>query len=218
VRADKSMVEWNGAMGTNDEVIVPVLAPAELLAGIACQGIEPVFADLDPETMSMTPATVTDQVTVHTRGVYVAPVFGVIGDWESLRGVTEPRGIHLQVEGEGGHARWEKIAPGVQGMADSLLRVDSQLIHDGAEGFREALASFGIKASRMPEWRGRKRDYPGMSAIEAQVLVVDQWREHKGLIEECARVSARQTAFQFEELRRLPVSAGLDTARIRRAG
>lgn len=80
MRADKAMVEWYGSMGTNDEVIVPVLAPAELLAEIACQGMEPVFADLDPKTMSMTPATVNDQVTVHTRGVYVAPVFGVIGN------------------------------------------------------------------------------------------------------------------------------------------
>lgn len=218
MQADRGVVEWYGFMGTNDEVIVPVLAPAEVLAGIACQGMEPVFADLDAETMSLTAATVTDQVTVHTRGVYVTPVFGVIGHWESLRGVTEPRGIHLQVEGEGGAGRWEKIAPGVQGMAGSLLRIDPQLIHGGAEGFLEALASLGVVAGRMPEWRGRKRDFPGMSMIEAQVLVVEDWRDQVGLIEECARICARQGQFQFEELRRLPASAGLGGTRIRRAG
>lgn len=204
-------------MGTQDEVIVPVLAPAEVLAGIAWQGMEPVFADLDVETMSLTPSTVVDQVTVHTRGVFVTPVFGVMGNWEALRVVTEPRGIHLQVEGTGGMGKWEKVAPGVRGMAGSLLQIDSQLIHEGAEGFAKALGSFGIEAQRMPEWRGKKRDFPGMAAIESQVLVVEGWREQLGAIQECARLCARQGQLQFEDLRRMPTSAGLDETRIRRA-
>jgi hypothetical protein len=204
-------------MGTNDEVIVPVLAPAEVLAGIACQGMEPVFADLDSETMSLTPRTVVDQVTVHTKGVYVTPVYGVMGDWEALKIVTEPRGINLQVEGHGGSAKWERIAPGVRGMAGSLLEVDSQLIHGGADGFAETLAAYGIDASRMPEWRGKRRDYPGMAAIEKQVLVVEGWRDRVDELKETARLTARQGQLMFEDLRRPPVAAGIHKPRVRRA-
>ena len=201
----------------NDEVIVPVLAPAEVLAGIAWQGMEPVFADLDAETMSLTPATVTDQVTVHTKQVFVSPVFGVVGEWESLRTVTEPRGIHLQVEGVGGSSKWEKIAPGVRGMAGSLVRVDGQLIHGGATGFAAELEAFGILSQRMPEWRGKRRDFPGMAAIEDEVLIIEDWRERVEAIQECARVASRQGQFVFEEPRRLPGSAGVDEFRVRRA-
>ncbi len=200
-------------MGTTDEVIVPVLAPADVLAGIAWQGLEPVFADLDLETMSLTPRTVEDQVTVHTRGVYVTPLFGVVGNWEALRTVTEPRGIQLQVEGTGGVGRWERIAPGVRGMASSLIEVDPQLIH----GFEEALADLGLEAKRIPEWRGRKRDFPGMSRIESQVLLVDGWREMLGEIQCAASMSARQLSFDFGELRRPPARADRARLQTRRA-
>lgn len=195
-------------MGTHDEVIVPVLAPVEVLAGIVGQGLEPVFADLDAETMSLTPRTVVDQVTVHTKGVYVTPVFGVVGDWEALKVVTEPRGIHLQVEGAGAKEKWEKVAPGIRGMAGCLIEVDQQLIYGGADGFAEALASFGISTDRMPEWRGRHRDYPGMAKIEKQVLVVEGWRERMEELRESARMSARQGQLMFEELRRPPKRSG----------
>jgi len=200
-----------------DEVIVPVLAPAELLAGIAWQGLEPIFADLDVETMSLTPATVVEQVTVHTKAVFVTPVFGVLGEWQDLRSVTEPRGISLQVEGTGGAAKWEKIAPGIRGMADSLIQVDRQIIHDGATGFATELSAMGIEAGRMPEWRGRRRDFPGMVAIEDQVLVVENWRDHIDALKLAASASARQGQLLFEDLRRLPASAGLDDLRVRRA-
>ncbi len=211
------MVEWLGLKVRNDEVIVPVLAPAEVLAGIAWQGMEPIFADLDAETMSLTPATVTDQVTVHTKQVFVSPVFGVVGEWESLRAVTEPRGIHLQVEGVGGSPKWEKIAPGVRGMAESLVRVDGQLIYGGATGFAGELKNFEIDAKRMPEWRGKRRDFPGMAAIEDEVLLIIDWREQIEALQECARVSSRQGQFVFEEPRRLPGLAGVDELRVRRA-
>jgi len=217
VQADRGVVEWYGFMGTKDEVIVPVLAPAEVLAGIAWQGMEPVFADLDMELMSLTPASVLEQVTVHTRGVFVTPIFGVVGNWEDLRSVTEPRGILLQVEGAGGAAKWEKLAAGLRGMAASLIQVDAQLIHGGAEAFAKELASFGIECKRMPEWRGRKRDFPGMASIESQVLVVENWPSKVEQLQECARVCSRQGQFAFEESRRLPGAARLDETVIRRA-
>ena len=168
-------------------------------------------------SLGLTPASVLEQVTVHTRGVFVTPIFGVVGNWEDLRSVTEPRGILLQVEGAGGAAKWEKLAAGLRGMAASLIQVDAQLIHGGAEAFAKELASFGIECKRMPEWRGRKRDFPGMASIESQVLVVENWPSKVEQLQECARVCSRQGQFAFEESRRLPGAARLDETVIRRA-
>lgn len=200
-------------MGSYDEIIVAVLAPAEVLGGIALQGMDPVFADLDAETLSLTPRTVLDQVTVHTRGVYVTPVLGVMGDWEALRSVTEPRGIPLQVEGQGGKSKWERVAPGLRGMASGLIEVDGQVIYGGAEGLAETLEQFGIQSGRVPEWRGKQRDYPGMASIQKQVLVIENWRELLPQLQQAARLASRQGHLQFEDLRRPPVRAGLGETR-----
>ncbi len=205
-------------MDSNDEVIVGVLAPAEVLAGIAAAGREAIFADLDLETMSLTPATVLDQVTVHTRAVYVTPVHGVLGPWETLAKVTEPRNIPLQVEGRGGTGKWEPIAPGLRGMASHLVQVDPQLILGGATGFSEELAAFGIEAGRLADWPGRRRDYPGMARIEQEVLVVAGWQDRVEELRAAAQITARQAAFDFGQSRKLPLRQGLDHAAIRRAG
>ena len=197
------MVEWYGlrahqSFGNEAEVIVSVLASAEAVASIAWQGLEPVFADLDPETMSLSARTVEDQVTIHTKGVLVTPNAGVIGDWQSLLAVTEPRGIDLSLEGEGVRGRWEGIAPGIEGMGEGLIRVDSQLIHGGAAGFATALMKFLVDVQPMPRWKGKPRDYPGMARLEGSVLRVEGWRDHLEALRECELATARQSSFRFE--------------------
>ncbi|WP_031500617.1 DegT/DnrJ/EryC1/StrS family aminotransferase [Bryobacter aggregatus] len=194
-------------VGTMDEVILSVLAPAEVVAGIAWQGLEPVFADLDPETMSLTTRTVTNQVTVYTKAVLVTPNVGVLGNWETLGAVTEPRGISLQVEGEGIQGKWERIAPGVEGMGDGLLRIDRQLIYGGAEAFAELLGDYLIDAKALPEWRGKDRDYPGMASLKSTALRVADWRTHLQTIKKCAVSGARQQSFQFDLLPKPATSA-----------
>ncbi len=205
-------------LGIGDEVILSILASPDVVAGIAWQGMEPVFADLDTESMSLTIATVVEQLTVHTKKVLVTPTFGVVGNWESLRAITEPRGISLQVEGEGGNEKWLKIAPGIKGMGERLIFVDRQLICDGARGFQSELAAFGINAKLMPEWRGKRRDFPGMAAIDDCVLVIEDWRQKVEDLTDCARHTARQLQFVFEDRRRLPVAAAASELRVRRVG
>ena len=80
---------------------------------------------------------------------------------------------------KGGNEKWHKIAPGIKGMGDRLIFVDQQLICDGARGFQSELAAFGIAAKLMPEWRGKRRDFPGMAAIDDCVLVIEDWRQKK---------------------------------------
>ncbi len=197
------MVEWYGLkvhqkFGNQAEAIVSVLASAEAVASIAWRGMEPVFADLDPETMSLTPRTVEEQVTIHTQTVLVTPNAGVSGEWEKLLAVTEPRGILIELEGEGIRGSWERIAPGVEGMGEGLLRVDWQLIDGGAAGFAKALAGYSILARAMPQWVGKRRNYPGMAILETSALQVADWRAKRDAIQECALSEARQQSFRFD--------------------
>ena len=201
--ADSGVVEWYGLkahqkFGNQAEAIVSVLASAEAVASIAWRGMEPVFADLDPETMSLTAKTVEEQVTIHTQTVLVTPNAGVSGDWEKLLAVTEPRGISIELEGEGVRGSWERIAPGVEGMGEGLLRVDWQLIDGGAAGFAEALGGYSILAQAMPRWVGKRRNYPGMAILETSALQVAGWRTKLAAIKECALSEARQQSFRFD--------------------
>lgn len=201
-----------------DEVIIPVMAPDHVVSAMARRGWRAVRADLDPETLSMTPSTVLERVTVDTRGVFVMPWFGVMGHWEALRSVTEPRGIMLEVEGKGVLGRWERLTAGVRGMPNDLIAVDGQVITGGARGFRKALRQAGIEAGELTDWQGRRRDYPGMSRIAAEVLVVTGWSCCRAEIIDCASREARQQSLPFEQPRRLPLQAETDGLSRRRAG
>lgn len=216
--ADKGMVQWMSFMEGQDEVILGALAPQELWRGIASSGQRAVAADLDLETMNVTPATVLDQVTVHTRAVYVTPVHGVLGAWEQLGEVTEPRGIGLRVEGRGKAAQWEKVGTGVRGMADDLLHIDEELLVGGATGFAAELGAMGIGVEQLEVGRYRKRDYPGVARIAAECLVVRNWQERREEIQTAAERLARQPLLPFAELRREPGRAGVDRGVVRRAG
>ena len=173
--------------------------------------MEPVFADLDPETMSLTARTVEEQVTIHTQTVLVTPNAGVRGDWEKLLAVTEPRGILIELEGEGVRGGWERIAPGVEGMGEGLLRVDWQLIDGGAAGFAKALAGYSIQAEAMPYWVGKRRNFPGMAILETSALQVADWRTKLDAIRECALSEARQQSFRFD----LPLKPAVGLRRIK---
>jgi hypothetical protein len=184
----------------SDEVVLSVFAPPETIAGIAYQGLVPVFADVDVDSLSLSRLTVEDQVTVHTKGVLVTPLAGVVGDWESLRAVTEPRSLQLAVEGQGRPAKWEWIAPGVKGLGDHLIQVDPQEIHGGAAEFARLLADRGLETAPLPAWPGRRKDYPGACRAEATVLQIPHWREHREQLAKLARNTARQMSLAFDAL------------------
>jgi hypothetical protein len=205
-------------MEGQDEVILGALAPPELWRGIESSGQRAVAADLDLETMNITPATVLDQVTVHTRAVYVTPVHGVLGPWEKLGEVTEPRGIGLRVEGRGKAAEWVKLGPGVRGMAEDLIHVDGEFLVGGAAAFEAELRAAGVPAEKLPVGQFRKRDYPGVARIAAECLVVRNWQQRQEEIEAAAERLARQPLLPFAELRREPGRAGIGRDLVRRAG
>lgn len=82
-------------IGPGDEVIVPSMTFAATANSALFQGATPLFADIDPDTLLIDPASVAARITPATRAVIAVDYAGQPCDYSALRAITEPRGIHL---------------------------------------------------------------------------------------------------------------------------
>ncbi|MGA8742268.1 MAG: DegT/DnrJ/EryC1/StrS family aminotransferase [Terracidiphilus sp.] len=72
-------------IGEGDEVIVPSFAFIAVANAVLHVRATPVFADIDPTTLNLTPATVERALTPRTRAVLVVHTFGIPADMQALR-------------------------------------------------------------------------------------------------------------------------------------
>ncbi|MFJ4676397.1 MULTISPECIES: DegT/DnrJ/EryC1/StrS family aminotransferase [unclassified Kitasatospora] len=80
-------------VGPGDEVVVPSLSFIATANAVTYVGAVPVFADVDPATANLTPATVAPLLTARTRAVIAVDQGGVPVDLDPIRALVEPRGI-----------------------------------------------------------------------------------------------------------------------------
>jgi len=80
-------------VGGGDEVVVPSLSFIATANAARYVGAEPVFADVDPATLNLTPATVEPLLTERTRAVILVDQAGVPADLDAMRALCDPRGI-----------------------------------------------------------------------------------------------------------------------------
>ena len=82
-------------LGPGDEVIVPdfsFISTAEVVAEV---GATPVFADINPATFQLDPASAERARTVHTKAVMVVHLFGQCADMDALLPWAQEHGLHL---------------------------------------------------------------------------------------------------------------------------
>jgi dTDP-4-amino-4,6-dideoxygalactose transaminase len=82
-------------IGPGDEVIVPdfsFIASAEVVCEV---GATPVFADIDPSTFQLDPASAERARTSCTKAVMVVHLFGQCADMDALVPWAEEHGLHL---------------------------------------------------------------------------------------------------------------------------
>lgn len=77
------------------EVIVPPLAWVSDVATVLQNGFTPVFADIDPRTLSMHPAQILNKITDRTRAVFFTHVQGFDGLTDGLLDALAARNIPL---------------------------------------------------------------------------------------------------------------------------
>ena len=80
-------------VGPGDEVIVPAFTYVSTAIVATYCGAEPVFADIDPETLTITPDTVAPLLTERTRAVIPMHYAGPPADFDPIRTLVSDRNI-----------------------------------------------------------------------------------------------------------------------------
>jgi dTDP-4-amino-4,6-dideoxygalactose transaminase len=80
-------------IGPGDEVIVPSLSFIATTNAVKYVGARPVFADVEPDTQNLSPATIRPQLTAATRAVILVDQAGVPADLSAVRELCDPLGI-----------------------------------------------------------------------------------------------------------------------------
>lgn len=78
-----------------DEIITTPCSDFGTVLGILWQNAIPVFADLDPQTFCLDPASVEARITPRTRAIIVVHLFGGLADVDALRAIADRHGIPL---------------------------------------------------------------------------------------------------------------------------
>jgi len=78
-----------------DEVIVPAFTFFATAGAVWNAGLRPVFADIDPETFTLDPASVLAALTDRSRAIVAVHLFGQMADMEALGAIARRAGLAL---------------------------------------------------------------------------------------------------------------------------
>ncbi|MBL0156911.1 MAG: DegT/DnrJ/EryC1/StrS family aminotransferase [Bryobacterales bacterium] len=82
-------------LGRGDEVILPSFTWVSIFQVVLNLGATPVFADVEPEYLTMDPECVRQLITARTRGIICVHHGGQLADVASLREIAADHGIWL---------------------------------------------------------------------------------------------------------------------------
>jgi len=122
-------------LGPDDEVIVPSYAFTSTATAMALRGCTCVFADIDPATGNIDPASVAAAVGPRTKAVVVIHYGGVAADMAGLTELAAAHGIAVvedNAHGFGG--RWRGRMLGTLGTIGTLSFHDTKNLHCGEGG------------------------------------------------------------------------------------
>ena len=80
-------------IGPGDEVITSPLSAAYSALAIDMAGARPVFADIDPERLTMDPAAAEAAITPHTRAIMPVHLYGQPADMQRLSAIAARHGL-----------------------------------------------------------------------------------------------------------------------------
>jgi dTDP-4-amino-4,6-dideoxygalactose transaminase len=77
------------------DVIVPSFTFAATAHSVHWNGLRPVFADIDPRTLTLSPSAVERAIGMHTSAILATHIYGTPCDAEGLRHIAEQNGLRL---------------------------------------------------------------------------------------------------------------------------
>ena len=105
-------------IGHGDEVIVPANTFVATAAAVARAGAVPRFADVDADTLLMTPETVRAAATQRTRAVIIVHLYGQVPDMTGLLAMASSEGLAVIEDAAQAHgAEWRGRRAGSFGTA-----------------------------------------------------------------------------------------------------
>lgn len=81
--------------GKRGEVVIPDILCPSVLEAVLAAGFTPRFAEVDPETFSLTPQTVQPLISRQTSAVIAVHLFGYIAPVEAIASLLDGTGIRL---------------------------------------------------------------------------------------------------------------------------
>lgn len=173
-------------IGPGDAVVVPAMAPSAVAAGVTRSGAEPVLADVEPDTLTLCPASLETILRSNHRHQVKAALaihlYGHPADWESLQQVAHEHGILLLEDCSQAHgARWQGRMTGTLGAAAAFSFYPTKNLaavgDAGAVATNDAALAERIHQTRQYGWhRERVSAFPGVNSrldeLQAAVLLV----------------------------------------------
>lgn len=83
---------WAARLGPEDEVVTTPLTFAATAAAVVAQGARPVFADVEPATLTLDPAAVKRVAGPRTRALLAVDFAGLPCDWAALAALAREHG------------------------------------------------------------------------------------------------------------------------------
>ena len=92
--------------GQGDEVITPALSAGYTALAIVQAGAIPVFADVDPATLLIDPASVERLITSRTRAIVPVHLYGQICDIDALTDLARKHDLKIIEDAAQAHGAW----------------------------------------------------------------------------------------------------------------
>src|SRR5512143_1994273 len=82
-------------IGPGDEVITTAFTFISSVNSILFTGAKPVFADIDPQTFDIDPASVATVVTPHTKAIMPVHLYGLTCDMDPLLAIAQQHNLAI---------------------------------------------------------------------------------------------------------------------------
>ena len=122
-------------IGPGDEVIVPVLTYIATANAVRYCGAEPVFVDVEPDTMNMDPALFEAAITERTRAVIPVDLYGHPADMVAITAIADRHGIAVVEDSAEAHgAEISGARVGSFGLATAFSFFGNKILTTGEGG------------------------------------------------------------------------------------
>jgi len=144
-------------IGPGDEVIVPVLTYIATANAVRYCGAEPVFVDVEPDTMNMDPRLFAAAITPRTRAVIPVDLYGHPADMVTITTIADSHGIAVvedSAEAHGAEINGKRV--GSFGLATAFSFFGNKILTTGEGG--AVLTDDDALAARLRLLRGQGMD------------------------------------------------------------